>query len=108
MYSNLIFHTRTRLKSTPYPLQFFPLNSTMAMASSTILMTPLVQPSLYCLSGSLKQNHSILLQSSKQTLLRLTGTKFKTRLATPTCFFNARKDSNPNKIEDEVFDFDSL
>ncbi|KAI9169453.1 hypothetical protein LWI28_012571 [Acer negundo] len=70
------------------------------MVSSVI--TSLAQPSLYCLSGSPIQTHSILLKRSK-TLLKFASRRFartnRRRLSGPICFFNSGKDSKESELE---------
>ncbi|KAK1552216.1 hypothetical protein Q3G72_012533 [Acer saccharum] len=70
------------------------------MVSSII--TSLAQPSLYCLSGSPIQTHSMLLKRSKK-LLKFASRRFtrtnKRRLSGPICFFNSGKDSKESELE---------
>ncbi|KAK3223053.1 hypothetical protein Dsin_010078 [Dipteronia sinensis] len=70
------------------------------MVSSII--TSLAQPSLYCLSGSPIQTHSILLKRSK-TLLKFASRRFtrtnKRRLSGPISFFNSENDSKESELE---------
>ncbi|KAK2636223.1 hypothetical protein Ddye_031015 [Dipteronia dyeriana] len=70
------------------------------MVSSII--TSLAQPSVYRLSGSPIQTHSILLKRSK-TLLKFASRRFartnRRRLSGSICFFNSENDSKESELE---------